>query len=461
VSIRARVVLATVALAALAVVAADVATSLVLGRYVDRRAQTQVRETAQGARAAIAGGRALSLPILPGAKRPVLVEVLNRRGGVAQRAAGGSASQVQLPADLASHLNQPRRLRGRHGGRSVFEAIALPLSSGRTVVAVISIKDDVQMLARLALVELIAGVAVLIVLAIAAAATLTASLRPLRRIALTADAIAAGDLSARVPPAPRRSEVGRVASALNRMLGEIEAAFAQRDETEARLRRFLSDASHELRTPLTSIKGYAELFRRGAQDRPQDLAKAMGAIEQEAERMSALVEDLLLLARLDETRPLERHPVALDEIVEAAVESALVVDPGHPVRVDAPERPVVVEGDAARLRQVVDNLLANVRRHTPAGTPATVTLRTSDGSIVLSVADTGPGVPKADQGRIFDRFVRLDAARSRASGGSGLGLAVVRSIVVAHGGSVRYRDAKPTGSVFEVRLPTDGAATLG
>jgi two-component system OmpR family sensor kinase len=343
----------------------------------------------------------------------------------------------------------------------VFEAIALQLSGGRTVVAVISIKDDVQMLARLALVELTAGVAVLFVLAIAAAATLTASLRPLRRIALTADAIVAGDLSARVPPAPRRSEVGRVASALNRMLGEIEAAFAQRDETEARLRRFLSDASHELRTPLTSIKGYAELFRRGAQDRPQDLAKAMGAIEQEAERMSALVEDLLLLARLDETRPLERHPVALDEIVEAAVESALVVDPGHPVRVDAPERPVVVEGDAARLRQVVDNLLANVRRHTPAGTPATVTLRTSDGSIVLSVADTGPGVPKADQGRIFDRFVRLDAARSRASGGSGLGLAVVRSIVVAHGGSVRYRDAKPTGSVFEVRLPTDGAATLG
>jgi two-component system, OmpR family, sensor kinase len=461
VSIRLRVVLATVLLAALAVGAADVATSLVLGRYVHRREATQVREIAQGVRAAVASGGRLNLPSLPGPTQPVLVEVLSRNGHVLERVAGKGASQVRLPADLRSHLDQPRQLSSRSGGPAAFDALALPVPGGRTVVAVISIRDDVHTLARLAVVELVAGVVVLVLLALAAAAVVTVSLRPLRRIAATADAIADGDLAARVPPAPRRSEVGRVASALNRMLGEIEAAFAQRDETEARLRRFLSDASHELRTPLTSIQGYAELFRRGAQERPQDLAKAMGAIEQEAERMATLVEDLLLLARLDETRPLEQQPVALDQLVEAAVESARAVEPDRPLLLDLPERPLVVTGDATRLRQVIDNLLTNIRRHTPAGTAASVALRTLDGQAVLTVEDSGPGIPEAERERVFDRFVRLDPARTRTSGGAGLGLAVVRSIVAAHGGSVRYRPASPHGSIFEVTLPTNRAAPLG
>jgi two-component system, OmpR family, sensor kinase len=461
VSIRLRVVLATVVLAALAVGAADVATSLVLGRYVQRRAETQVREMAQGAGALVASGGRLTLPSIPGPTGPVLVEVLSRNGHVLQRLAGKGASQVRLPVDLRSHLDQPRQLKGRSGGTDAFEAIALPATGGRTVVAVISIKDDVQTLARLAVVEFVAGVVVLVVLALAAAAVVTVSLRPLRRIAATADAIAEGDLAARVPPAPRRSEVGRVATALNRMLGEIESAFAQRDETEARLRRFLSDASHELRTPLTSIKGYAELFRRGAQERPQDLAKAMGAIEQEAGRMATLVDDLLLLARLDETRPVEQQPVPLDQLVEAAVESARVIDRDRTLLLELPERQLVVTGDAARLRQAIDNLLANIRRHTPAGTVATVALRGLDSQAVLTVEDSGPGIPEADRERIFDRFVRLDPARTRASGGAGLGLAVVRSIVAAHGGSVRYRTASPNGSIFEVTLPADRPAALG
>ncbi len=459
-SIRLRVVITTVVLAALAVGAADIATSAALKRYVDRRAQSQVREVAQGARRVVAGGRTLDLPSFPGIKQPVLVEVLNRRGQVVERLAGQDASQVRLPADFRLHPDQPRQLRSRSGGAPLFEAIALPMRGGRTVVAVISIRDDVQTLTHLALVELVAGAVVLVVLALAAAAVLTVSLRPLRRIAETADAIADGDLAARVPPAPRRSEVGRVASALNRMLGEIEAAFAQRDETEARLRRFLADASHELRTPLTSIRGYAELFRRGAQDRPQDLAKAMGAIEQEAERMATLVEDLLLLARLDETRPIERQSVALDELVEAAVEAARVVEPDRPVRIELAERPLLVAGDAARLRQVIDNLLANIRSHTLTDAPATVALEMLDGQVVLTVEDRGPGIAETEQERIFDRFTRLDPARARASGGAGLGLAVVRSIVTAHGGSVRYRPATPNGSIFEVTLPADRPTAL-
>jgi len=460
VSIRLRVAIATVVLAALAVGAADIATSAALRRYVDRRAQTQVREVAQGARGVVASGRTLNLPNFPGTKQPVLIEVLNDNGEAVERVAGQDASQVRLPADFRLHLDQPRQLRKRSGGAAAFEAIALPVFDGRTVVAVISIRDDVQMLTRLRVVELIAGAAALLVLALAVAAVLTVSFRPLRRIAETADAIADGDLAARVPPASRRSEVGRVASALNRMLGEIEAAFAQRDETEARLRRFLADASHELRTPLTSIRGYAELFRRGAQERPQDLAKAMGAIEQEAERMAMLVEDLLLLARLDETRPIERQPVPLDQLVEAAVESARVVDPDRPVRIELAERPLLVTGDAARLRQVIDNLLANIRTHTPADAPAAVALEMLDGHVVLTVEDRGPGIPETEQERIFDRFMRLDPARGRASGGAGLGLAVVQSIVAAHGGSVRYRPANPNGSIFEVTLPADRATAL-
>ncbi|HEV2590968.1 MAG TPA: HAMP domain-containing sensor histidine kinase [Gaiellaceae bacterium] len=452
-SIRFRVVLSTVVLSALAVGAADIATSTALRRYVDRRDQTQVREVAQGVRAVVASGRTLRLPSFPGTKQPVLVEVFDHRGRLVERVAGQGGAKVHLPADLRLHPNQPRQVGGRSRGSAEYEAIALATARGQTVVAVISIRDDVQTLTHLAVVELAAGLGVLLVLAFAAAAVLTVSLRPLRRIAETADAIADGDLGARVPPAPKRSEVGRVASALNRMLSEIEAAFQQRDETEVRLRRFLADASHELRTPLTSIRGYAELFRRGAQDRPQDLARAMSAIEHEAEQMAMLVEDLLLLARLDETRPIEQEQVALDDIVEAAVESMRVVDPYRTVSVELSERPLLITGDAPRLRQVVDNLLANVRAHTPAGASAAVELEIREGRAILTVEDTGPGVPEAEQERIFDRFTRIDPARARASGGAGLGLAVVRSIVAAHGGNVGYRGARRNGSIFTVTLP--------
>jgi two-component system, OmpR family, sensor kinase len=282
---------------------------------------------------------------------------------------------------------------------------------------------------------------------------LTRSLRPLRRIATTADAIVAGDLGARVPESPRRSEISRVATALNRMLAENEAAFAQRDATENRLRQFLADASHELRTPLTSIRGYAELFRRGADQRPDDLAKVMRAIEDEAARMSRLVEDLLLLAQLDDARPLERRPIALDDLVEAAVEAARAVEPDRLIQFEFAERPLVIEVDEGRLRQVLDNLLANIRQHTPTDAPAYLWLRLSNGEVLLTVEDTGPGVPPSERESVFDRFSRPDETRGRARGGAGLGLAIVRSIVTAHGGTVSLRSARPHGSIFEIRLP--------
>jgi two-component system OmpR family sensor kinase len=287
--------------------------------------------------------------------------------------------------------------------------------------------------------------------ALVAAIVVSLSLRPLTRIAATADAITAGDLSERAPPAPRRNEIGRVATAINRMLDEIQAAFAQRDETESRLRRFLADASHELRTPLTSIRGYAELFRRGPHN-PRDLDDALRPIEDEATRMAQLVDDLLLLARLDQERPSRPEPVALDKVVGAAIDAADVVEPDHPIHREL-ERPIVIAGDAAGLRRMIDNLLANARTHTPPGTAVSVSLARVGEDAVLTVADRGPGIPAADRDRIFERFFRPDSARSRDRGGTGLGLAIVDAIVNAHHGRVSVRDAEPHGAVFEVRLP--------
>lgn len=374
-----------------------------------------------------------------------------------QRFSTTQAAEVQLPSDLLSRPGEPQQITAPNDDRPAFQVIAVPAAGG-TVIAVVSLQDEIRTLERLFGLNLTVGAAVLALLAVVAAIVLTRSLRPLRRIATTADAIAAGDLTARMPPAPKRSEIGRVATAVNRMLAEIEAAFAQRDATEERLRRFLADASHELRTPLTSIRGYAELYRRGASERPEDLAQVMRAIEEEAGRMSRLVEDLLLLARLDDARPLERRPVALDDLAEAAVDAARVVEPDRLFQFEFSDRPLVVDGDEGRLRQVLDNLLANVRQHTPPRAPAYVSLRAAGDQVVLTVEDAGPGVPAADRDRVFDRFSRPDASRDRGLGGAGLGLAIVRSIVTAHGGEISVRPARPHGSIFEIRLPAPSTA---
>jgi two-component system OmpR family sensor kinase len=451
VSIRLKVTLATVALAALAVLAVDVTTFVLLGGYFNKRADANVRQVAQTAVETLNNGQRLTLDTFAGADRLVLVELRSPQGKVLQRVGTSEAAQVEIPSDLLSHPGRSRQIEvPGHRGPS-FEEIASPAKGG-TVIAVVSVRNEVSTLAHLFRLNFFVGGVVLGLLALVALVVLTRSLRPLRQIATTADAIAAGDLGARVPLAPKRSEIGRVATALNRMLGENEAAFAQRDATEERLRQFLADASHELRTPLTSIRGYAELFRRGADERPDDLATVMRAIEDEAARMSRLVEDLLLLARLDDARPLERLPVSLDDLVERAIEAARAAEPGRLIQFEFAERPLVAEGDAGRLRQVIDNLLANVRRHTPAGAPAYISLRSAGAQVVLTVEDTGPGIAAADRELVFGRFARPDAVRGE-QGGAGLGLAIVRSIVTAHGGTIGIRSAHPHGAIFEIRLP--------
>jgi len=246
------------------------------------------------------------------------------------------------------------------------------------------------------------------------------------------------------------------------MLAQIESAFRAREASERKLRRFVADASHELRTPLAAVRAYAELFSRGAAERPDDLARSMTGIGRESERMTVLVDDLLLLARLDEGRPLERKPVELDDVVGEAVEMAQTVEPERPIELQT-EHAVVV-GDRDRLRQIVDNLLANVRTHTPPGTAVQVSVRRENGNAEIAVSDAGPGLEPDQLAHVFERFYRADPSRARASGGVGLGLSIVAAVAQAHGGTVEARSDPGQGATFTIALPlaeTDGADSHG
>jgi two-component system OmpR family sensor kinase len=287
---------------------------------------------------------------------------------------------------------------------------------------------------------------------------------PLTEVEETAAAIAAGDLSRRVPEHPASTEVGRLTSSLNGMLGQIENAFRSREASEQRTRRFAADASHELRTPLASIRGFAELYRQGAVREPEDVARTMGRIEDESRRMGALVEDLLLLARLDEQRPARTDPVDLAVLAGDATHDARGLAPDRTVRLvglDAgrgPE-PTVVIGDDNRLRQVVGNLVGNAARHTPAGTPIEVAVGHAAGLAVLEVRDHGPGLPAEHAVKVFERFYRVDASRARSQGGgSGLGLSIVTAVVTAHGGRVGVAPTPGGGATFRVELPLASVA---
>lgn len=340
---------------------------------------------------------------------------------------------------------------------------------GTTIVVGIPAAEVRSALTTLILVEVCVTGAGLVAAGIAGVAMVGVALRPLRRIAATATRVSelplhSGEVAPleRVPEAEAdpRTEVGQVGAALNRMLGHVGSALEARQESETRVRQFVADASHELRTPLASIRGYAELTRRGREETGPDTRHALGRIESEAERMTGMVEDLLLLARLDAGRPLSRERTDLSPVVVDAVSDARAAGQrGHHWRLDLPDEPVTVHGDPTRLHQVLVNLLANARTHTPPGTTVTVRVRAAAGRspVTLEVQDDGPGIPPQLLPHVFERFARGDASRSRHAGSTGLGLAIVQAVVTAHGGRVEVSSV-PGRTVFAVQLPAEPGA---
>ena len=341
------------------------------------------------------------------------------------------------------------------GIRYRAQAIAVP---GGTLVTAVPLQPTMQTLASVVHVELLVSLAVLVGVVLLGLVVVRLGLRPLQDITVTAGAIAAGDLGRRVQPSHPGSEVGRLGLALNGMLAQIEAAFSQRTAAEARLRRFVADASHELRTPLTSIRGYAELLRKGALPDEDQRRRAAQRIEHEAARMGLLVDDLLLLARLDRGRALQHRPVDLARVAEEAVDAARAVHRHHQLQLRS-EAPVVVLGDADRLRQVVDNLLHNAALHTPEGTRVDVSVGVAGERAVLQVRDDGPGLEPEQAARVFDRFYR--GRRAPVGEGSGLGLAIVAALAQAHGGSASVESMPGAGATFTVELPLSGPEAVG
>jgi two-component system OmpR family sensor kinase len=413
----------------------------------------------------------------------------------------GPASELLDPAEALPALPRPTGAATKARGTYMFTVNAVSgdaqwrvlaaqytFSNGSsgTVLIAESLGSVENTVAHVELLSLVIGAVAVVVLAGIGYLVIRASLRPLRAVERTAADIAAGDLSHRVPDADPRTEVGQLSRALNAMLGEIESAFAARAaseraardseermrrsevaarESEQRMRRFVADASHELRTPLTSIRGFAELYRQGAAGGEGELGRLMRRIEDEAMRMGVLVEDLLLLARLDQERPLAQVPVDLLAVANDAVHDARAVDPNRAISlaVGRTDPPPVVIGDEARLRQVLANLVTNALKHTPPGTPVDVTIGTevdaAHAKVVLEVSDAGPGMPAEVAEHVFERFYRADKAR-RSDGSTGLGLAIAAALVAGHAGRISVRTQPGRGATFRVELPAAAAVAL-
>jgi two-component system, OmpR family, sensor kinase len=356
------------------------------------------------------------------------------------------------PEEVAAFEGEPFTL---NADGENFRVLALPLPSNLGSVAIAQSLNDVdRTLSRLKWLFFLIGFVIVGLIAIASRTMIKVGLKPLSEVENTAEKIAAGDLSARLPDAKPTTEVGRLTTVLNVMLTRIEESFAMRKTSEDKLRRFVADASHELRTPLTAIRGFAELHRQGAVTGEEDTKQLISRIEGESIRMGSLVEDLLLLARLDQSREMEHLPVDIAQVTKDAVASAQVAGPDHPILLIGAVDELYTLGDQHRIHQVVANLLANARTHTPAGTPITVSIAQDSDGLRIAVADAGPGLSDEDQKRIFERFYRADSSRVRIDGeGSGLGLSIVDAVMKAHGGSVSVTSELGKGATFTLFFP--------
>ncbi|WP_320066229.1 ATP-binding protein [Micromonospora sp. RTGN7] len=478
-SLRTRLVAAVVALLALVSVGIGGLTTVALRQFLTSQVDDQLTfdERRRG------GGRPSWLTDPPALPRAVELPPGLPPGSIVARVADGRVVEAKvrtstgeteaLATDTAAPLaalaadGRPRSV--ELGEQGDYRAVARPFADGEVRIFALSLAGVQETVWWMVLAQAGVATAGLFVAGGLGALIVQATLRPLRRVAATATRVTElpldrGEvaLSVRVPDADTdpRTEVGQVGGALNRMLGHVAAALAARQASETRVRQFVADASHELRTPLAAIRGYAEVARRGRDRVPPDVAHALRRVESESTRMTSLVEDLLLLARLDSGRPLAVEPVDVTALVVDAVSDAHVAGPEHRWQLDLPEAELLVPGDAARLHQVVANLLANARVHTPPGTTVTTRL-VADGPdrVALSVTDDGPGVPPELQGDVFERFARGDSSRSRAHGSTGLGLAIVAAVVEAHHGRVEVA-SRPGRTVFTVVLPAVTNSTV-
>ena len=355
-----------------------------------------------------------------------------------------------LPGQVAAFGSKPFTIEAPGADFRVATTV-LPSSLGSVIVAQ-SLSDFDKTTRQIGIVFLIIGGLVLLFIAFASRQVIKLSMKPLEKIEATAEKIAGGDLSARLENFEPDTEVGRLSTSLNQMLSRIEESFAARTESESKLRRFVADASHELRTPLTSIRGFAELHRQGAVPEGEKTKELISRIEKESMRMGSLVEDLLMLARIDQSREIVMADVDLSTLIKEAVTSAQVAGPEHPITSDI-AHDVHTQGDSDKIYQVVTNLLANARAHTPIGTAIHVATYSADNGTFVTVADKGPGLTAEDQQHVFERFYRVDTSRQRSSSdGSGLGLSIVDEVMKAHGGSVSVSSEPGNGATFTLHF---------
>jgi two-component system OmpR family sensor kinase len=478
-TLRSKLVASTVALFIAITLATGVTTILALNTFLTNQLDAQV--TASAGRAA--GGDDHDRTLRPNgdtrASRPdgpppglgggfLLLEVTDgtattRNAARTPSGLDASLTPAQVGDVLRAGVGQHPKTVDLGDELGSWRLVASPSRTdpGSTIVTGLPIGPQRATVARLALIVAVVTGFGLLLVAAGAAWLARSTLRPLRRVAATATRVShlpldsgAVALAERVPASDTdpRTEVGQVGSALNGLLDHVGAALTARHESEMRVRQFVADASHELRTPLASIRGYAELSRREREPVPPSVRHALGRVESEATRMAVLVDDLLLLARLDAGRPLDKEQVDVTRIVVDAVSDAHAAGPDHIWQLDVPEESAYVCGDPARLHQVVANLLANARTHTPAGTTVSARVQHVDGEVRVSVDDNGPGIPDALQPNVFARFTRGDSSRSRAAGSTGLGLSIVQAVTQAHGGRVVLA-SKPGSTSFQVALP--------
>lgn len=475
-SLRNRLVLGVVILGTLGITGSDLAAQTAFRTFLIAQIDAQLATTSTSSvlrldRAGIYNdgdesgeGAPLFQPFEPIREVPsdISISLLDAEG-VVIGTLGGSQSPQQVQtvisgltiSELQDKVEKPFTIESEGRFGSEYRALAriLPDQTGSVIIAV-SLDGVKKSINQLRFLFFAVGLIVLFFLALIARRIIGISLRPLTQVEETAEAFAKGDYSARLPDARSDTEVGRLTWALNQMLARIAEAFSIRTASEEKLRRFVADASHELRTPLTAIRGFAELHRQGAVKGEEKTSELIKRIEQESIRMSTLVEDLLLLARLDQSREMAMEPVDLRTLINESVTSARVSGPSHPIKVNLPTGDLFVLGDSMRIHQVLANLLANARTHTPEGTNIEINLERLPDGLVIEVRDDGPGLSKSDQERIFERFYRADPSRKRnGSEGTGLGLSIVDAVMRAHGGRVDVESEVSKGASFKLFFP--------